>query len=109
MKTNIPHNVITISEMNKPRNNIRHEVIPYENLVFDRETVKKLRASSSMFNKSVFVQIEIEQKRFNVESIKKTEDGAWRLMLISNEAHLELIGREGESADMMSASFFEAP
>ena len=106
MKTNIPHNVITISEMNKHKNSIRHEIIMYEDLRFDEATVKSMRASSSMFNKSIFVQVEIEGKKFNIESIKKTGD-MYKLMLISNEARIELEGKENEAPDMLSAKFLE--
>jgi len=94
MRTNIPYNVLTISEMNKTKNNIRKENIAFESLVFDKDTVKKLRASSSMFNKTVFIKIEKDLQKYNVESIHKSGKKAYTLMLISSEARLELRGEE---------------
>jgi len=94
MRTNIPYNVLTISEMNKTKNNIRKENIEFENLVLDKDTIKKLRASSSMFNKTVFVKIEKDFQKYNVESIHKSGKKNYTLMLISSEARLELKGEE---------------
>ena len=94
MRTNIPYNVLTISEMNKTKNNIRKENIEFDNLVLDKETVKKLRASSSMFNKTTFLKIEKDFKKYNVESIHKSGKKSYTLMLISSEARLELRGEE---------------
>jgi len=94
MRTNIPYNILTISEMNKAKNNIRKENIAFEDLVLDKETVKKLRASSSMFNKTVFLKIEKDMQKYNVESIHKSGKKAYTIMLISSEARLELRGEE---------------
>ena len=94
MRTNIPYNVLTISEMNKTKNNIRKENIEFDDLVLDKETVKKLRASSSMFNKTIFLKIEKDFKKYNVESIHKSGKKSYTLMLISSEARLELRGEE---------------
>ena len=94
MRTNIPYNVLTISEMNKTKNNIRKENIEFEDLILDKDTVKKLRASSSMFNKTVFVKIEKDFQKYNVESIHKSGKKSYTLMLISSEARLELKGEE---------------
>lgn len=94
MRTNIPHNVLTISEMNKTKNNIKKESILFEDLILDELTIKKLRASSSMFNKSVFVKIQKDLKNYNVESIHKNSKKIYTLMLISHEARLELKGEE---------------
>ena len=94
MRTNIPYNVLTISEMNKTKNNIRKENIEFENLILDKDTVKKLRASSSMFNKSIFVKIEKDFQKYNVESIHRSGKKIYTLMLISSEARLELKGEE---------------
>ena len=101
MRTNIPHNVLTISEMNKTKNNIRKENIGFDDLILDKDTVKKLRASSSMFNKTVFVKIEKDFKKYNVESIHKNGKQAYILMLISSEARLELRGEENSRPDMI--------
>ena len=101
MRTNIPYNVLTISEMNKTKNNIRKENIAFEDLVLDKETVKKLRASSSMFNKTVFVKIEKDAKKYNVKSIHKSGKHTYTLMLISNEARLELRGEENSRPDIV--------
>ena len=101
MRTNIPYNVLTISEMNKTKNNIRKENIEFENLILDKETVKKLRASSSMFNKTVFIKIEKDFQKYNVESIHKSGKKTYTLMLISSEARLELRGDENSHPDIV--------
>jgi len=101
MRTNIPYNVLTISEMNKTKNNIRKESIKFENLVLDKETVKKLRASSSMFNKTVFVKIEKDFQKYNVESIHRNGKKTYTLMLISSESRLELRGDEDSHPDII--------
>jgi len=101
MRTNIPYNILTISEMNKTKNNIRQENINYNDLILDRETVKKLRASSSMFNKTTFVKIEKDLKKYNVESIHKSGGKNYVLMLISNEARLELEGEENSRPNII--------
>ena len=101
MRTNIPHNVLTISEMNKAKNNIRKENIDFDDLILDKETVKKLRASSSMFNKTIFIKIEKDFKKYNVESIHKSGKKAYTLMLISNEARLELRGEENSRPNII--------
>ncbi len=50
MKTTVPHNVLTISEMTKRPNKINSEVIDIDNIVLDEALIRKLRASKSMFN-----------------------------------------------------------
>ena len=101
MRTNIPYNVLTISEMNKTKNNIRKENIEFESLILDEDTVKKLRASSSMFNKTVFVKIEKDFKQYNVESIHRSGKKNYTLMLISVDARLELRGEEDCHPDIV--------
>ena len=96
MRTNIPHNVITISEMNRNPCRIRHENILLEELTLDSTTVKKLRASSSMFNKSVFLKIIENYKKFNVESVHMSKK-LYKIMLISSDSRIELHGRENEA------------
>jgi len=87
--------------MNKTKNNIRKENIEFENLILDKETVKKLRASSSMFNKTVFIKIEKDFQKYNVESIHKSGKKTYTLMLISSEARLELRGDENSHPDIV--------
>jgi hypothetical protein len=87
--------------MNKTKNNIRQENIKYEDLILNKETIKKLRASSSMFNKSVFVKIEKDLKKYNVESIHRLGKNNYTLMLISNEARIELRGEENSRPDII--------
>jgi len=87
--------------MNKTKNNIRKENIAFDDLVLDKETIRKLRASSSMFNKTIFVKIEKDYKKYNVESIHKSGKQAYTLMLISNEARLELRGEENSRPDII--------
>lgn len=94
MRTNIPYNVLTISEMNKTKNNIRKESILFEDLILDIDTVKKLRASSSMFNKSIFVKVHKDFQDYNIESIHKNNKNIYTLMLMSNVARIELKGTE---------------
>ena len=101
MRTNIPYNVLTISEMNKTKNSIRKENIKLDDLVLDKDTVKKLRASSSMFNKSIFLKIEKDYKKYNVESIHRLGKNNYTLMLISSEARLELRGAEDTRPDII--------
>ena len=104
MRTNIPHNVLTISEMTKTKNNIKYETIELGDLVLDHETVKKLRASSSMFNKSVFVKIEKDFQKYNVESIHKNKKKIYTVMLISSSARLELRGEENMQPEIIKLS-----
>jgi len=101
MRTNIPYNILTISEMNKTKNNIRKENISFDNLVLDDETIKKLRASSSMFNKTVFIKIEKDFNKYNVESIHRSGKKTYTLMLISSEARLELRGEINSHPDLI--------
>ena len=101
MRTNIPYNILTISEMNKTKNSIRKENIQLDDLVLDKETVKKLRASSSMFNKTIFLKIEKDFQKYNVESIHKSGKKDYTLMLISSEARLELKGEEDTRPDII--------
>jgi len=104
MRTNIPHNVLTISEMTKAKNNIKYEILALSSLILDYETVKKLRASSSMFNKSVFVKIESDLQKYNVESIHKNKKKVYTIMLISNSARLELRGEENMHPEIIRFS-----
>ena len=104
MRTNIPYNVLTISELNKTKNNIRKESILFEDLILDAATVKKLRASSSMFNKTVFVKIQKDFKNYNVESIHKSRKDIYTVMLMSNEARIELSGKEGTHPEIIKES-----
>ena len=104
MRTNIPYNVLTISEMNRTKNNIRKENIRFEDLVLDIETIKKLRASSSMFNKSVFVKIEKDFQKYNVESIHSSGEKIYTIMLISCEARIELRGVENTHPEIVKIS-----
>ncbi|MCL2773637.1 MAG: hypothetical protein FWD71_09835 [Oscillospiraceae bacterium] len=104
MRTNIPYNVLTISEMNRTKNNIRKENIDFDDLVLNSETVKKLRASSSMFNKTIFVKIEKDFQKYNVESIHKSGKKIYTIMLISSEARLELRGEENAHPEIVRIS-----
>ena len=101
MRTNIPHNILTISEMTKAKNNIKYETMPLEDLILDAETIKKLRASSSMFNKSVFIKIEKDFQKYNVESIHKNQKKIYTVMLISSAARLELRGEENTRPEII--------
>jgi len=104
MRTNIPHNILTISEMTKTKNNIKYETIDLNSLILDSKTIKKLRASSSMFNKSVFIKIESDLQKYNVESIHKNKKKIYTIMLISNSARLELRGEENMHPEIINLS-----
>ncbi|GHU35160.1 hypothetical protein FACS1894105_03290 [Clostridia bacterium] len=103
MRTNIPYNILTISEMNKTKNNIRKENIEYDSMILDAQTIKKLRASSSMFNKSVFVKINKDYLHYNVESIHKNS-GIYTIMLISSDDRLELRGSADTHPEIISSN-----
>ncbi len=92
MKTIIPHNVLTISEMTKRPNRISAELIRLDELVLTDEVVKKLRASSSMFNKTTYVQIVCDGTRYNVESINRRKNGSFKIVLISPKSLMTLTG-----------------
>jgi len=104
MRTNIPYNVLTISEMNKTKNNIRKESILFDDLILDSATVKKLRASSSMFNKTIFVKIQKDFQNYNIESIHKNRKGIYTVMLMSSEARVELRGKENTHPELIKES-----
>ncbi len=92
MKTQVPHNVLTISEMTKRPNRMNAEVIDIENVILTEELIKKLRASRSMFNKSTYVQILCGGVRYNVEGLDRLKNDRYRLTLISPEFHATLHG-----------------
>ena len=99
MKNKVPHNVLTISEMTKRPNRINAEIIEADGLVLTEELIKKLRASSSMFNKSVYVQLLYGNLRFNIERVESVR-GSCRIFLISPEARAVMSGRIGEKAEL---------
>lgn len=101
MKTKVPHNVLTISEMTKRPNKIRAEVIDIDNIVLDDELIKKLRASKSMFNKSTYVQILCGGIRYNVEGVDRLKNGKYRITLISPEFYATLTGAPGENVNLV--------
>lgn len=101
MKTKVPHNVLTISEMTKRPNKIRAEVIDIDNIVLDDELIKKLRASKSMFNKSTYVQILCGGIRYNVEGVDRLKNGKYMITLISPEFYATLSGAPGESVNLV--------
>ncbi len=102
MRTKVPHNVLTISEMTRRKNNIEVEVLFREELVLNNELIKKLRASSSMFNKSVYVQIYYEGERYNVARVDRQKNGQYRIGLINKTSSLLLNGQLGEGLDLIS-------
>ncbi|MBE6611455.1 MAG: hypothetical protein E7632_03080 [Ruminococcaceae bacterium] len=96
MKTKVPHNVLTISEMTKRPNRINAEVLDIDNVVLTEEIIKKLRASRSMFNKSTYVQILCGGVRYNVEGLDRMSSGKYRLTLISPQYYATLHGYKDE-------------
>jgi len=96
MKTNVPHNVLTISEMTKRKNKLNAQIIDIDSIILTEENIKKLRASRSMFNKSTYVQILCGGVRYNVEGLDRLKNGKYRLTLISPEFTATLYGYLGE-------------
>lgn len=100
MKTNVPHNVLTISEMTKRPNKICAEMIDIDNLVLTDELIKKLRASKSMFNKTTYVQILCGGIRYNVEGVDRMKNGKYRITLISPQFYATLYGLMNQSVHL---------
>ena len=96
MKTNVQHNVLTISEMTKRPNRISSEVIDIDNIVLTDDIIKKLRQSKSMFNKTTYVQIVCGGVRYNVEGVDLMKNGRYRLTLISADYYATLYGYKNE-------------
>ncbi len=104
MKTKVPHNILTISEMTKRPNKINSEIIDIDNVILTEENIKKLRASKSMFNKSTYVQILCGGVRYNVEGLDRMKNGKYRLTLISHEYSATLIGAKDEPVHLAKLS-----
>ena len=101
MKTTVPHNVLTISEMTKRPNKINSEVIDIDNIILDEELIRKLRASKSMFNKSTYVQILCGGVRYNVEGVDRMKNGKYRITLISPQFFATLNGYIGKPVSLV--------
>ena len=101
MRTKVPHNVLTISEMTKRPNRINVEVVGLCDLILTDEMIKKLRASSSMFNKSTYVQVLHKGVKYNIESVDKQKNGKYKVSLISTFASMTLMGNENSNLDMV--------
>ena len=101
MRTKVPHNVLTISEMTKRPNRINVEVIELEELVLTDETIKKLRASSSMFNKTTYIQILHDGVKYNIESVDKQKSNKYKISLISTFAYMTLVGTPDSNVDLI--------
>ena len=100
MKTSVPHNVLTISEMTKRKNKMNAELLDVDSIILTEDIIKKLRASRSIHNKSTYVQILCGGVRYNVEGLDRLKNGRYRLTLISPEFAATLYGREGEPVHM---------
>ena len=96
MKTSVPHNVLTISEMTKRKNKLNAQIIDIDSIILTEEIIKMLRASRSMFNKSTYVQILCGGVRYNVEGLDRMKNGRYRLTLISPEFYATLHGFKDE-------------
>ncbi len=101
MKTNVPHNILTISEMTKRPSKMSAEVIDIDNMILDEELIKKLRASKSMFNKSTYVQILCGGIRYNVEGVDRMKNGKYRITLISPQFFATLNGYIGKPVSLV--------
>lgn len=104
MKTKIPHNVLTISEMTKRPNKILSEVIDIDNIILTDELITKLRHSKSMFNKSTYVRIECGGIRYNVEGVDRMKNGKYRISLISPNYFATLHGFKDEPVRLTKLS-----
>ena len=101
MRTKVPHNVLTISEMTKRPNRITVEVIELKELVLTEETIRKLRASSSMFNKTTYVQVLHDGVKYNIESVDKQKNNKYKISLISTFAYMTLVGTFDSNVDLI--------
>ena len=95
MQSKVPHDILTISEMTRRPCRTVSELIDVEDMVLTEELVKKLRASSSMFNKRIYVQLMYRGIRYNVERVDRMTDGQYRISLISPSATAILEGTMG--------------
>lgn len=102
MRTKVPHNVLTISEMTKRPNRINLEVIDLNRIILTDEMIKKLRASSSMFNKTTYVQILHDGVKYNIESVDRQRGGQYKILLISTSAYATAVGMTGERVDIVN-------
>ena len=87
--------------MTKRPNKINLEIIELNDMVLDSETVKKLRASSSMFNKSTYVQVSYGGVRYNVESVDRQKTGKYRISLISPVSLATAVGMPDSHVDLI--------
>lgn len=101
MRTKVPHNVLTISEMTRRPNRIKNEVIALDNLVLTEEVIKKLRASSSMFNKTTYIQILHDGVKYNIENVDRQKSGKYKISLISTFAYMTLMGTIDSNVDLI--------
>ncbi len=104
MQSKVPHDVLTISEMTRRPSRTVSELIDVEDMVLTEELIKKLRASSSMFNKRTYVQLMYRGARYNVERVDRLKDGQYRIGLISPSATATLKGAVGGRVDVCHAS-----
>ena len=104
MKTQVPHNVLTISEMTKRPNKINVETVDVDNIVLTDEVIRKLRHSKSMFNKSTYVQIMCGGVRYNVEGVDRMKNGKYRITLISPGYFATLYGLKNEQVRLAKLS-----
>ena len=104
MKTKVPHNVLTISEMTKRPNKICAETIDIDNLTLTDDVIKKLRMSKSMFNKTTYIQILCGGVRYNVEGVDRMKNGKYRITLISQNFHATLYGYKDEQVKLAKLS-----
>ena len=104
MKTKVPHNVLTISEMTKRPNKLSSETLDVDNIILTDEIIKKLRLSKSMFNKSTYVQIMCGGVKYNVEGVDRMKNGKYRISLISPNYYATLYGFKDEPARLAKLS-----
>ncbi|MCR5263586.1 MAG: hypothetical protein K6D94_06910 [Clostridiales bacterium] len=101
MKSKVPHNVLTLSEMTKRRNSLSVETMPLEDIILSDDTIRKLRASSSMFQKT-YVQITYGGEKYNIERVDRQKNGNYRIGLINTNSTVILRGTLGSNLDLVS-------
>ena len=77
------------------------ETVPLEDIILSDDTIRKLRASSSMFQKT-YVQITYGGEKFNIERVDRQKNGNYRIGLINTKSSLTLKGTMGSNLDLVS-------
>jgi hypothetical protein len=90
--------------MTKRPNRINAETMNLDDLRLTVDIIKKLRASSSMFNKTTYIQILHDGIKYNIERVDKLKTGSYKITLISTFAYITVIGIADCGVDMIKFS-----